>query len=81
MDQKTSTQYKIIAGNVSTPEAVKALSSWGADVVKGIGQGSLHKKDKTGFTAPMFTCVQNCLIYILENGVLMKKKFQLLTAG
>lgn len=63
---------KIIAGNVSTPEAVKALSSWGADVVKvGIGQGSpCTTKDKTGFTAPMFTCVENCSdLYSGEWGV------------
>lgn len=53
---------KIIAGNVATPEAVKALASWGADIVKvGIGQGSpCTTKSKTGFTVPMFTCVQNC---------------------
>ena len=49
---------KIIAGNVSTPNAVADLSSWGADAVKvGIGQGSpCTTKDKTGFTMPMFSC-------------------------
>ena len=53
---------KIIAGNVATPEAVKTLSDWGADIVKvGIGQGSpCTTKDKTGFTMPMFTCVKQC---------------------
>lgn len=53
---------KIIAGNVATPEGVRALGDWGADIVKvGIGQGSpCTTKDKTGFTAPMFTCVQKC---------------------
>jgi GMP reductase len=52
----------IIAGNVATPEAVVALSNWGADIVKvGIGQGSpCTTKDKTGFTMPMFTCVLKC---------------------
>ncbi len=52
----------IIAGNVATPEAVKTLSDWGADIVKvGIGQGSpCTTKDKTGFTMPMFTCVKQC---------------------
>lgn len=55
----------IIAGNVCTPDAVVALSSWGADYVKlGIGQGSpCTTKDKTGFTLPMFTTVKkssNC---------------------
>ena len=52
----------IIAGNVSTPEAVNSLAEWGADCVKiGIGQGSpCTTKDKTGFTMPMFTCVEQC---------------------
>lgn len=52
----------IIAGNVCTPEGVKALSAWGANAVKvGIGQGSpCTTKDKTGFTMPMFTCVLEC---------------------
>lgn len=52
----------IIAGNVCTPTAVQQLSEWGADAVKvGIGQGSpCTTKDKTGFTLPMFTCVNEC---------------------
>lgn len=52
----------VIAGNVCTRDAVKALFEWGADVVKvGIGQGSpCTTKDKTGFTYPMFSCVQEC---------------------
>ena len=50
----------IIAGNVSTPDAVVSLYTWGADYVKvGIGQGGpCTTKDKTGFTMPMFTCVK-----------------------
>ena len=53
---------RIIAGNVSTPTAVRDLASWGADIVKvGIGQGSpCTTKDKTGFTMPMFSCIQWC---------------------
>tara|TARA_R110002167_G_scaffold70836_1_gene200007 strand:- start:1206 stop:1832 length:627 start_codon:yes stop_codon:yes gene_type:complete len=53
---------QIIAGNVATPRAVKDLASWGADIVKvGIGQGSpCTTKDKTGFTMPMFSCIQQC---------------------
>ena len=53
---------KIIAGNVATPQGVKDLATWGADIVKvGIGQGSpCTTKDKTGFTLPMFTCVKEC---------------------
>lgn len=52
----------IIAGNVCTREAVKTLFHWGANAVKvGIGQGSpCTTKDKTGFTYPMFTCIQEC---------------------
>jgi GMP reductase len=52
----------IIAGNVATPRGVKDLAAWGADIVKvGIAQGSpCTTKDKTGFTVPMFTCVQQC---------------------
>ena len=52
----------IIAGNVCTPDGVTQLYEWGADLVKvGIGQGSpCTTKDKTGFTMPMFTCVQEC---------------------
>ena len=53
---------KIIAGNVTTPTAVRDLASWGADIVKvGIGQGSpCTTKDKTGFTMPMFSCATWC---------------------
>ena len=50
---------KIIAGNVATPEAANYLYKCGAHAVKvGIGQGrACTTKDKTGFTVPMFTCV------------------------
>lgn len=53
---------KLIAGNVATPEAVRDLYKWGADAVKvGIGQGSpCTTKNKTGFTMPMFSCVEEC---------------------
>ncbi|MBN86512.1 MAG: guanosine monophosphate reductase [Dehalococcoidia bacterium] len=52
----------VIAGNVTTPDAVVALSNWGADIIKvGIGQGSpCTTKDKTGFTVPMFTATKSC---------------------
>ena len=52
----------LIAGNVATSDGVYDLSCWGADMVKvGIGQGNVcTTKDKTGFTVPMFTCVQTC---------------------
>jgi GMP reductase len=62
-------QTKIIAGNVTTSCAVRSLADWGADMVKvGIGQGSpCTTKDKTGFTMPMFTCVQECSNVTLDN--------------
>jgi GMP reductase len=68
---------KIIAGNVATTQAVSDLVSWGADIVKvGIGQGSpCTTKDKTGFTIPMFSCVQECAnaYFNLEDGFSMIK--------
>ena len=53
---------KIIAGNVCTPEGVKHLYVWGADVVKvGIaGGGACSTKSQTGFHVPMFSCVEDC---------------------
>jgi len=61
---------KIIAGNVATPQAVRDLANWGADIVKvGIGQGSpCTTKDKTGFTMPMFTCTKLCSNVALDDG-------------
>ena len=60
--KKNLPDTKIIAGNVGTPQAVRDLGEWGAHIVKvGIGQGSpCTTKDKTGFTTPMFTCIQRC---------------------
>ena len=56
----------IIAGNIATKEAAYDLIKWGADVVKvGIGQGHVcTTKDKTGFTMPMFTCVNKMPVHI-----------------
>jgi len=50
----------IIAGNVSTKEGTQDLKDWGADMVKvAIGTGkACITKDKTGFTLPVFTCIQ-----------------------
>lgn len=56
---------KIIAGNVSTPEAVKDLTEWGADAIKA-GQASgraCATKNQTGFFIPMFTCVKDCSLW------------------
>lgn len=51
---------KLIVGNIATPEAYLDLVKWGADAVKvGIGQGSIcSTRFQTGFSVPMFTCVQ-----------------------
>jgi GMP reductase len=60
--KKNLPETKLIGGNVATAEAVRDLYSWGADAVKvGIGQGSpCTTFNKTGFTMPMFSCVQQC---------------------
>lgn len=52
----------IIAGNVCTPDGVFYLEDGGANAIKvGIGQGkACTTKYKTGFTMPMFTCVEEC---------------------
>jgi len=52
----------VIAGNVSTPEAVIDLENWGADAVKvGIGPGrACTTARQTGFMSPMFTTIQEC---------------------
>ncbi|NDD52402.1 GMP reductase [bacterium] len=57
---------QIIAGNITTCEAAYDLIKWGADIVKvGIGQGYVcTTKDKTGFTMPMFTCVNKMPVHI-----------------
>jgi len=52
----------VIAGNVTTKEGTQDLKDWGADMVKvSIGTGkACITKDKTGFTLPVFTCIQEC---------------------
>ena len=69
--KETLPETKIIAGNVATREAVRDLYSWGADAVKvGIGQGSpCTTKNKTGFTMPMFSCVQQCAGQLYGNTI------------
>jgi GMP reductase len=52
----------LIVGNVTTPEAVENLQSWGADAIKvGVGPGkACTTRLQTGFHVPMFTAVQDC---------------------
>ena len=63
----------VIAGNIATPEAYIDLADAGADAVKvGIGQGAAcTTKLKTGFTMPMFSCIQNVRAAQLEVGARM----------
>ena len=50
----------VIAGNVATPDGYDALAEWGANAIKvGIGPGAAcTTKLKTGFTYPMYSCIQ-----------------------
>lgn len=52
----------LIVGNVTTPDAVESLQSWGADAIKvGVGPGkACTTRLQTGFHVPMFTAVQEC---------------------
>jgi GMP reductase len=52
----------VIAGNITTPEAVYDLAKWGANAVKvGIGPGkACTTRLQTGFHVPMFTAVKKC---------------------
>src|SRR5690606_17624445 len=52
----------LIAGNVVTPEATKALLEWGADIVKvGVGPGSVcTTRVKTGCGYPQLAAVAAC---------------------
>jgi len=63
-----------IAGNIATAKAADDLIRWGADAVKvGIGQGYVcTTKDKTGFTFPMFSAVNEInkkYVIIADGGV------------
>ena len=52
----------IVAGNVATPEATRALAEAGADIVKvGIGPGAIcTTRVVTGIGVPQWTAVQQC---------------------
>lgn len=75
---------KIIAGNAATDCGVQDLASWGADIIKvGVGQGSpCTTKDKTGFTMPMFSCVEACSnIYLGDFGKDNYQKIRIIADG
>ena len=60
--KKYHKNIEVIAGNVATAEAVRALAEAGADAVKvGIGPGSIcTTRVITGIGAPQFTAVMTC---------------------
>jgi len=60
--QKLNNQVDIIAGNVCTVEAVEALATWGANIIKvGIGPGSAcTTRIMTGYGIPQFSAVLKC---------------------
>ncbi|MBP7732327.1 MAG: IMP dehydrogenase [Caldisericia bacterium] len=57
-----SNKTTVVAGNVATPEGVKALADAGADVVKiGIGPGSIcTTRVVAGIGVPQLSAVMNC---------------------
>jgi len=59
---KASLEVEIIAGNVATPEAVRALADAGADAVKvGIGPGSIcTTRIVAGVGVPQITAISTC---------------------
>ncbi len=61
-DIKSKFKIEIIAGNVATPEAVKALAEAGADAVKvGIGPGSIcTTRIVAGVGIPQITAIESC---------------------
>jgi IMP dehydrogenase len=62
---------QVIAGNVATPEAVRALADAGADAVKiGIGPGSIcTTRIVAGVGVPQLTAVMECSAAAHEKGV------------
>lgn len=64
-------QVDLIAGNVATAEATKALIDAGADAIKvGIGPGSIcTTRVVAGIGVPQITAVHDCAAVALEHGV------------
>jgi IMP dehydrogenase len=61
----------VIAGNIATAEAVRALAKAGADAVKvGVGPGSIcTTRVVTGVGAPQFTAVHECAKEAKKSGI------------
>lgn len=64
-------QIDVVAGNIATPEAVRALVDAGADAVKiGIGPGSIcTTRIVAGVGVPQVSAIQNCAAAGRELGV------------
>ncbi|PKP83535.1 MAG: IMP dehydrogenase [Alphaproteobacteria bacterium HGW-Alphaproteobacteria-18] len=69
--KKISNSVQIIAGNVATAEATKALIGAGADAVKvGIGPGSIcTTRIVAGVGVPQLTAIEQCATAALASGV------------
>ena len=69
--KKISNSVQIIAGNVATGEATKALIGAGADAVKvGIGPGSIcTTRIVAGVGVPQLTAIEQCATAALASGV------------
>jgi IMP dehydrogenase len=69
--KKISNAVQIIAGNVATAEATKALIDAGADAVKvGIGPGSIcTTRIVAGVGVPQLTAIEQCAIAAQKSGV------------
>ncbi len=68
---KSSFEIELIAGNVATPEAVKALAEAGADAVKvGIGPGSIcTTRIVAGVGVPQITAIATCAKEAKKHGI------------
>lgn len=62
---------QIIAGNVATPEAIKALAKAGVDAIKvGIGPGSIcTTRVVTGIGVPQITAIHDCSIEAKKHNI------------
>ena len=69
--KKMSNLVQVIAGNVATPEATKALIDAGADAVKvGIGPGSIcTTRIVAGVGVPQLTAVMTCAAEAAKQGI------------
>lgn len=69
--RKTYPDLDLIAGNIATAEAAKALHKAGADVVKvGVGPGSIcTTRIVTGVGVPQLSAVMEVASYTMKNGV------------